>query len=517
MTVDYLPAKYLQPTRAILLSDWMTDYAFRNPNADQSQNGQPYLDGQIATDFVLPLYPYADRVARSTNWITSSGPGLDVWIQSETGGPRLPAVGAVGYIQIGASAGGTLLQAGDPGTCNGFTYRVIFTGLYQNGSQVAIQGVDTGPQTDQPAGATFTWSSPRPGCLSKATVVLQSDGSGLTGGTNVETDAQAKQRLSYLKANPPASGNDAEIQSILVRTGGLAVQQCFTYPGAVGPGSTAVCFTLRPSAPGANRIPNSAQLAIALQALQLELPASESIYMCTLVSSPLGMVFRAIWKTSAPGWADPSPFPLYQEYGPGENNWLVTNAVTPTPTNFNIASATDTTVPQAGQSIGLLDLANQVFQRKRILSATAASGGYTIVVDTSNGVSDTSYTPIVGQFVSPWSDSLDSLIPPVLAYLDSVGPGEQFASFFDQGLRQRRSPPSPSSWSSQIANRMLGGPPNASQPPDPNASPTPTLLSTGNIEDIGIVEPTIPYLTPVGNPGVSSNLIVLGGLAAYPE
>lgn len=517
MTIDYLPAKFLQPTRALLLSDWMTDYAFRNPNADQSQDGQPYLDGQIATDVVLPLYTYADRVARSTNWMNASGTGLDVWIQSMTGAGRLPAVGAVGYIQIGASAGGTSLQAGDTGTCNGFTYRVIFSGLYQNKSQVAIQGVDTGPQTDQAAGATFKWSSTRPGCQSTATVVLQSDGTGLSGGTNVETDAQAKQRLSYLKSNPPASGNDAEVQAIIARTGGIAVQQCFTYPGIMGPGTIGVVFTLRPAQPGANRIPNSAQLSIALQALQGELGASDSIFMCALVASPLTMVFKSVWKSNAPGWSDASPFPLYQAYGPGENNWLVTSAVTPTPTSFNIASATDTTVPQAGQSIGFLDLTNQVFQRKRILSAVSASGGYTITVDTSNGISDTSYTPIVGQLASPWSDSLDSVITPVLAYLDSVGPGEQASSFFDAGLRQKRSPASPSSWSSQIANRMLGGPPNASQPPDPNASPTPTLLSTPSIEDIEILEPTIPYLTPVGNPGVSSNLIVLGGCAVYPE
>lgn len=511
--VDYLPGKYQQPSRATLIADYVRDVSFRNPGADVSKSSQPYLDAQLCTDQTLPLYTYADRIARSTSWLTATGSDLDAWATA-FGTRRAPAVGAVGDVVISASAGGTYIQAGDRGTCNGFTYKALFSGLYQTGAWVAVQGVDTGPQTNQPAGSGFTWLAPRPGLVPKSAVALQANGTGLYGGTDVESDQQLQQRLSYLKANPAGSGNSAHYLMLMERVDALAIQQAYTIPCVRGPGTIALMFTLRPPASGASRIPNAAQMALALASVSLNVPASDGIFMCTLITSPLPMVYKVEWADSAPGWADASPFPLYQSPG---NNWSVTNAVPATPTLFHVKSLTDTTVPQPGQSIGVLDLANQYFARKRILSATPYLGGYTIAVDTSNSVSDVAYAPLVGQLISPWSDSLDSLLAPTLAYFDSVGPGEQFASFFDAGLRQRRDPPSPAFWSSQIANRMIGGPPNASTPPDINAAPTPTLLSTSNVEDVELLEPAVPYQTPVGVPAVSSYLTTLGSLAAFPE
>lgn len=525
--VDYLPAKFLNPGRDQLAADFRRDYGFRNPAADVGTGSQPYLDSLVVTDAILPLFTYADRVSRGTNWMTAVGPDLDVWLQS-FGTQRLQAVGAVGYVQISASGGGTYLVAGDQGTCNGFTYKVTASGLYQNGAEVPVIGVDTGPQTNQRAGSTFKFNNPRPGCGPNATVVLQPDGTGLSRGANAESDGDARRRISLLKSNPPGSGNDAMIQLLVSQTGAVPVQQCFTYPGCMGAGSTGLSATIRPAQSGATRIASSAQMSLIMGYVQGLMPASDQLYPVILTAYPITIVFRALWSLAAPGWADASPFPLYQApTGTTENNWLITSTVTPTASTFNIKSLTDTTVPQAGQSIGVFNLTTQSFSRKRILTATSAGGGYTISVDPSNGVSDLTYTPTVGQLVCPWSDSLNSVVAPTLAYFDSIGPGEQFASFFDPGLRQKRSPASPALWSSQIANRMIGGPPNASQPPDPNALPTPTLLSTANLADVELAEIvnsalsayafTAPYTTPVGNPAVSANLLTCGGIAVYPE
>lgn len=519
-TGDYLPGKFLDPTLASIQKDWLRDYQLRNPGADTGQGSQPYLDALTAANAVLPLYARATIISGTTNWTTSSGTGLDAWLLA-FGTYRLPAVGAVGSVQISASAGGTFIQANDELTVNGLVYAAVSGGFYNNGAEVPVYGITKGPQTDQDAGTVLTWSTPRPGLNPQAAVVLQPDGTGLSGGANVETDAAAKLRLSYLKSNPPGSGNDAHIQWLVSKTPGLAIQQCFTYPAIMGPGTTGVTFTLRPAQSGGNRLPSSTALTIALGYLQQMLPASDGIFMCTLTGYPLDLIFEVQWASNAPSWADPSPFPLYQSPG---NNWVVTSTVTPTPSTFNIMSATDTTVPQPGQNIGFLNLGEQEFSQKRILTATAAGGGYTIVVDPSNGVSDLTYAPQIGQIVSPWSASLDSLIAPVLAYLDSFGPGEQVSSFFDAGLRQKRSPPNPAQWACTVNNRILGGPPNAAQPPSPNAAPTPTLLSSSAIGDIELEEingtsfgSAGPYATPVGNPAVSSNLLVLASIAAFPE
>jgi hypothetical protein len=510
---DVLPGIWQNPSRPMLAAKHRTYYSIRNPGGDTSIGSEPYVRSLVNADSNLPIYAYAQTIANGTTWQNATGPALRKWLQSY-GTDYLPAVGAVGFVQITASAGGVQLQTGDTCTVGTIRYRVIAGGLYQNLAQVAIAGIDTGPQTNQAAGTTVTWASPRPGCGKTATVVQQQNGAGLTGGAPAEDDAHAKLRLSYLVSHPPAAGNEAHYISIIATTPGLAVQQAFVFPGCMGPGTMGIAFTLRPAQSGANRIPSTAQLTLALGYLQGVVPATDGIFLITLIPSAVAPVLKVAWAVGAPAWEDPNPFPLYQSPG---NNWGVTTVVQPTASTFNIKSLTDATVPQVGQSIALFDVVNQVFRQKKILTATATAPGYTITVDPTNGSSDLTYAPFNGQLVCPWSDSLDTLVAPMLAYFDSIGPGEQFASFFDEGLRQKRSPPSPQTWSSQISNRMLGGPPNASLPPDPNAAPTPTLFSTTSLEDVLVIEPAIPYSTPVGSPGVSSYLLELSSLVAFPE
>jgi len=37
------------------------------------------------------------------------------------------------------------------------------------------------------------------------------------------------------------------------------------------------------------------------------------------------------------------------------------------------------------------------------------------------------------------------------------------------------------------------------------------------LQDVVLVEPAVPYSTPVGTPGVSVNQLTLGSLVAFPE
>jgi hypothetical protein len=170
-------------------------------------------------------------------------------------------------------------------------------------------------------------------------------------------------------------------------------------------------------------------------------------------------------------------------------------------TTFVLPSTDAGVAPQAGNTIAFFDLPNLRFRRKRILTATFRSdGNYDVVCDTSNGASDLGYTPVVGQPCSPWSDSLDLIVPALLAYTDTLGPGEQVPGFFDPGLRQRRSPPATSSYPNTITNKILA-----------------QEFASTSVGDIVLQEPTVPYATPVGVQGVSSNLLTLGGLAVFPQ
>jgi hypothetical protein len=107
-----------------------------------------------------------------------------------------------------------------------------------------------------------------------------------------------------------------------------------------------------------------------------------------------------------------------------------------------------------------------------------------------------------GQLVSPWSDSLNQLPTALITYMLGLGPGEQFATLPDPGVRGRREPESPSSWPSTIGNADLVG----------------AIKATPPISDIVLRLPSqTPYPTPVGVPGVSVYLFTLGDLAVFVE
>jgi len=355
---------------------------------------------------------------------------------------------------------------------------------------VPIVGIDTGPLTDAAAGTVLQWTSPRPGCALKATVQAQSDGSGLTGGHNQETEEEAQDRLVQLHAIPPASGNDAAYQAEAAKTPGVPVEQAFTYPGIAGAGTTGMVFTLRRNAAGGNRIPNATQIAAVLAYLSGRFPADDGLFVGTLVAVPTTVALRVTWDPRYGGWADAVPWPTYS------SPMVVVSASLSIPLGCTVENGS--VAPQVGNTIGFYDAAAQKFRRKKI-GRVVGTGPWILAFDATNGQSDTTYAPVAGQPVVPWSDSLDSLVAPVLAYFDGLGPGEQVGSFYDPGTRQRRSP-APPAWPNDISNRLLA-----------------KLFPVPQVGDVTLAEPTVPHATPVGSATVSSNLLTLGALAAFPQ
>lgn len=523
MPLEALPGKLVVPSRDSLRTKFLGWVLVRNPAADTRPGGQVYLDASVWADAGSSNLATAVAISNGVSRATATGTRLDDWAARE-GTSRLPPVGAAGAVATTLSSSGSTIFAGDLLThvSTGLRFQVTNTALYQPGTAIPINGVDTGPATNLPAGTILQWASTRPGVLSgNATVLSQADGSGLSGGVPEETDDQLRARLDFLAANPPASGNGAQYQSTMSTAPGIAVGQGFTYEGVLGPGTIGVTFTLRPAQPGANRIPNSTQLAQMASYLGGVMPASDSAFMCSIIARPVVVVLKVLWSVGAVSWADGTPFPNYHA-SPGLVVATHNAAGVLSPTAFRLTSLSllGAEVPQVGQSVGFLDLTNLVFRRKRIGSVTPISGlAYDIAVDTTSGLSDTGYTPTLLQACCPWSDSLSSLVTSVVAYFDTLGPGEQYTSFFDPGLRQRRSPISPQTWPSAVTNRLIGGAatPVSASGPQQNQPAVPTLLTTPTIQDVVLVEPTIPFPSPVGTPGVFSQLLTLGNLVVFPE
>jgi len=519
--IDSLPNTFQIPTRAQIVSQYKADYLSRNPGTpgaptDTSIGSLVDIDANVMADTLAPIYYNASLVGNAAALDNMTTQQIAAELQN-LGTAFLPATGASGEVYVSCSAGGTFIAAGQQLTnlATGLRYQCNASALYQNGQPLPVAGIDTGPQSNILATTpptVLTWTSAPIGCNPSAAIVPQTDGTGLSGGSAAETNAHAVARIRSLRANPPASGNDSQYQALIVDTPDVAVQAAFTYPAIVGPGTTAVCFTLVPSTPGASRIPNGAQILAAQNWLAGQVPANDVPLFATLVASPVTVVLGVTWAPGAPGWADAAPYPLYQYMGAVPV--VAVPATGPiTPTFFALANATGTVLPpQVGQSIALYNAEAALFVRKRIASVVQDSfGSWAVTVDTTTSTSDQTYAPTVGQRFCPWSDSLNSIVGPVVNYFATLGPGEMKTGPTDAGQRGMRRPPNPQAWPSALTNRMLGV---SSQQAVQGAV---TLFTLPTLSDVVMQEPTVPYSPPVGIPGVAAYLLTLGDLLVFPE
>lgn len=497
--IDSLPGEIVLPKRDDIRDQYLRDVRIRVPGAKTIEGTKEFADASAFADQAVGIYFDAKTIGDFVADVNKSGPALDTVLQ-RAGISRLPAAGGSGFVQIKGSVGGGIIFAGDEikDSRTSFRFQCTATALYTDGSFVPITGVDVGPLTNLSAGTVLQWTSPRPGIGANATIIQQADGTGLSGGRNQETDAEAQQRLIARRQKPPASGNSAEYEEAATVTPAQIVQRAFAWPCIKGSGSIGISITLRPGTPGANRIPNPTQLGLVQDWLIGQFPAADSILMISLLAVPVDLYFNVLWNQSAVGWADPSPWPSYI---PGDTV-KVDGAVAPTTTTFRLTTGTSTQTPKAGQSLAFYDQLQGVFRRKRILSVSVVSAGlsWDIIVDTTNNSSDITYTPLVGQSVGPWSDSLAGLVPPIATFFDSVGPGEMIDPLPDPGLRKRRDPPSPATYAHTITNRLIA-----------------PLFDVSTIGDIELLSPTVPFETPVGSPGISANLLTLGSIVVYAE
>lgn len=497
--LDNLPGQIIIPTRDDIRDQYLRDVRIRTPGAVTTQGTLEYADAAVFADQQVPVYYDAKTIGDYVANVNKAGKALDAEL-ARAGTSRLLAAGGFGFVTCKTSIGGGTIFAGDEikDQLTQLRFKCIQTALYTDGQPVPIVGVDTGPTTNLAPFAKMQWTFPRPGVSPNALVVLESDGTGLSGGRDDETDSQANDRLTALRATPPAAGNDAQVQAAVQQCPGVTIQQCFTYACILGPGTMGVTFTLRPGTPGASRVPNAAQLSAVRAWLVGQFPADYSFLMCLLIAYPVSLIFKATWAQTAPSWADASPWPIYV---PGDLVKIDAGGTLST-TQFRLTTGTTTTTPEVGKAIAFYDQPNGVFRRKRILSVAVIVAGksWDIVVDTSNNASDTTYVPVAGQYAGPWSDSLQSLVAPIATYFDTLGPGEQLSPLPDPNLRQRRMPRSPNAYGNTITNRIVT-----------------SLFTLPATDDIALDTPAVPYPTPTGAPGIASFLLSLGSIVVFPQ
>jgi uncharacterized phage protein gp47/JayE len=505
MTVTELPMPIPTTTRDGEIAKWKRSFNVRVPDADVGAGTQPDTDARVCADILMPLYAAATINNNNTVLELARGVALEQWAEREGVDARREAVGASGSVTFAGSTGGATIVADDEikDDATGLRYRVIATDLYVPGDAVAIVGKDTGPDTNLPAGTQLKWTSPRPGSSDFALISEQSDGAGLTGGRDKENDDELLIRIQQEKQNRAASGNDAEYQLEAEKTPDVAMQKAFTYPAIIMAGTTCVVFSMRPQRSGGSRVPNAAQVSIVELHVNGEFPGDDGALYGLIADQNTDVVYELDWSESATSWTDLAPWPArYYDAAPLSGPGTIRVSAAASATVFTVATAnavyTGIQQPTVGQTIAFYDQANFVWRRKRILSFTG-SGPWVITCDTTNNASDVSYTPIVGQPLSPWSDSLPSLLPGVWAYFDTLGPGEQVSVFYDEGTRQRRQPPATESWNHTTTNRGLVD-----------------ALDILQVADVGVLfgDEVAPA---VGTPGVLSYMLLLRWIVVTPK
>lgn len=525
MTVDQLPGPIATSTRDREIERFKRSFRIRVQNGDPSvlvdtgDSSPVDTDAKICADIVMPLYAAAKTSSDNSVLEQARAKALKQWGKREGVGDPLGARGASGVVTIEASPGGGAIPTGQElrHKSSGLRYQVITNSHYDDGDPCAIVGKDTGPATNLPPGTQLEWTSPPPGIADTVLVQADASGHGLAGGADAEGEDNYRARIEQEKQSRAASGNDAEYQLAAESTPDAAIQKAFTWPCWFGPGTTCVICTVKPAHPGGSRAPSSTQMALVEAHVVGEFPGDDGASFGLLQEDPAEVVYAIDWAEGAPGWQDKVTWPQFFAQSPLSGPAAIKVTAAASATTFTLATAnanySGVRQPVVGQTIGFYDRLNFKNQRKRILTVTG-TGPWVITCDTTNNASDTSFTPAVGQRAMPWSDSLDATlftegkeadgaqeaVPPsgVLAHFDTLGPGEQFSSFYDDGQRQHRQPRPPRSWPHTLTTRGLID-----------------AITAPEVEDVDLLEGD--GLAPaVGTPGLTAHILLLHGLAFFP-
>jgi hypothetical protein len=356
--------------------------------------------------------------------------------------------------------------------------------------------VDTGIETNMAPGTVLKWSAPPPGSNPEA-IVLDDGGDGLTGGGPAQTTEDHKVAIQEALRTPAAAGNDADYQLSGRDTVNVPVEQVFTWSAILGPATIGVSFTTTPDSAG-SRIPNASQIANVAARLESEFPADDGIAMCVITYQDVDVIYRLTWKSTTRGWFSSPAWPPFRSTGNGP--YAVDGTYGSTTALACRITSTGTVDPEVGDVVGFWDATNRKFVRKEIATVTGSASPWVVTFEEDNGASDLEYVPVAAQRVLPWSDSLPKIVQGIVDAFSALGPGEQTASFLEDGRRRRRSPFTEDAWPSEITTSALQD----------------AVKAAGVTQNHRVVEGDGTDAA-VGTPGIEAFMLRLNYLSVYPE
>jgi uncharacterized phage protein gp47/JayE len=423
--------------RESMLSEYVADMqSITDKPINVGPGTEPFVRfTSIASEFEL-LYNTAFLKLNSFMPDTAEGDDLDRLL-AVSGLSRKAAGPSLGFITLNSNNPTVTIPSGSRLTCNGLQFEVIQSGVYANKSLVQIRSIDTGSSTNLPAGSIFNWINTPAGA--GATAVSTA----ITGGSDVETDASARSRLSQLISNPPSLGNWQQLVS-MIGTFDTVGSEVWIYAIADGPATQHIAISTPPSISYQGRdvlnIPNMDN--IANQTFANVFPGAE-----TIITSVINVPFDVAFKLSIPfpvgapvngiggGWKNYSPFPNPDGYFFSSCAvTAVTSAV-----NFTIGLSNGNKRCIPGQTeISWIDKSNAsaagwIVKTGKVTAVTENLGlnTYTLTIDTP-------FTGIaLGDYIFPASENGQNYLASVLSSFAALGPGQKtnVAAIIDKAAR----------------------------------------------------------------------------------
>lgn len=426
----------------------------------------------------------------------------------------LPASGASGDVTATAAAG--VIWTGsatvpDPGAVQGtdpagLTYQVLgtVTTPVSGEATLTLIALDTGTQTNIPAGTKITWSNAPAGAQPTATA-----DNDFTGGLGAETDADFVKRLLRAIRHRAAAGNPAQFSEWTSTAGKNAIDVGAIYPCAFHAGSVLVVPVQKRGNPTSPigplaRIPSVGTLTLVrsylVPAASAVVPAQVHVIVAPPVAVPSDVTLSLSLPVGSPsGWTDLQPWPG-QSAGTPTTITSVTDQL-----HFRIDSPL--ALP-AGVTAPAMMVWNQFetsrFATLAVFSVTSAGGTlYNVVLSSA----PTDITLSAGQWVSPGTAQSDVIAETIEAYADSLGPGEVIPVGDSRRHRAARFPPPAEEYPFRFGTGgvqaflldALGG-----------------SLSESVVESVSVSTPPLPVDgNAAPDPAQGPGLIVLGNVAVY--
>jgi uncharacterized phage protein gp47/JayE len=420
-TADELRQQYIDDVTSLSVQ-------YGQPNPALQQGTFDWIRATADANLVLGCYYNAAISADKSSELYATGNDLDL-IRQAKGLPQLSASPSTGALIVGVVGSSSVLfvdslQFTVPGGLRG---QVNGNQLVSNGQSLNVLMVDTGTASNVPPNTIVTWISPPVNATATATV----DSSGLTGGTDPETDEQKRDRILQRNQNIPGGGNWAHVQQVsqAVSSG---IQCAFVYPTLGGPSTLKVALCKAMVLAGTNlnysRETSATLINLVVDALRQNIPDSVKIVVQSVADEDTDLAIQLALPTpstlgsSGSGWLDSVQFPKLVDADFG-----VVSVSHVTSTTSITVTAQSTVAPVVGQSVMWWSRDAKKFVTSTVSSFSGSAGAWVLnlnqplsTVDTNNVTRNV----VIGDYISAGCAFGNDYAATLFDQFNTLGPGE---------------------------------------------------------------------------------------------